>query len=202
MAAQRFFTGKPCKRGHIAYRLASSGACCECQREANAERYRRNPAAVRARVQAHREAFPEKVVEQHRNWRAAHIEQERARDKQRFLAERDKHIARLRDWNAMNPEKAKERVARWTKANPGKVSAKGARRRAAVLQRTPSWADHDAIAGMYELAAAFRRTGMQVEVDHDIPLQGRVVSGLHVAENLQLINSTANKVKSNGFAFM
>lgn len=200
MAAERFFSGTPCKRGHIGPRLASTGACCECTSEANRERYARDSARILAQVHAYRAAAPEKVSDQHRNWRLAHIEQERARDKRRFLESKDEHIARLQAWNSANPEMARQRVARWTKANPGKVTAKGARRRAAVLQRTPSWADHDAISGMYELAAVFRRTGLQVEVDHAIPLQGRTVSGLHVHDNLQLFNSTANKAKSNSFA--
>lgn len=28
----RFYTGKPCKHGHLAQRHVSSGSCCECQR--------------------------------------------------------------------------------------------------------------------------------------------------------------------------
>lgn len=27
----RYFTGKPCLKGHVAERYTKSGACCECQ---------------------------------------------------------------------------------------------------------------------------------------------------------------------------
>lgn len=33
MAAELYFTGKPCKRGHIAHRFKSTGNCVECNRE-------------------------------------------------------------------------------------------------------------------------------------------------------------------------
>ena len=36
-------------------------------------------------------------------------------------------------------------------------------------------------------------------VDHIIPLKGKLVSGLHVAANLQVLTETANKAKGNSF---
>lgn len=44
----RYFTGKPCKRGHIAERYKVSGECCECHALREKERravQRRRPAA-------------------------------------------------------------------------------------------------------------------------------------------------------------
>ena len=35
----RYFTGRPCLRGHIVPRFASSGACTECHREDATEAY-------------------------------------------------------------------------------------------------------------------------------------------------------------------
>jgi len=69
-----------------------------------------------------------------------------------------------------------------------------AKRRSAQLQRTPLWADHAAIAFFYECAPA------GTHVDHVIPLRGKKVSGLHVAENLQWLPDIDNLRKGNQFA--
>ena len=67
----RYFTGKPCRCGHIAERRVSHGECVECHyrrrlawRAANPERERKHQLAWRA-------ANPEKAREYRRRWRAA-----------------------------------------------------------------------------------------------------------------------------------
>lgn len=37
----RYFTGKPCLRGHVSVRLADRGTCLACRNEALATRYRK-----------------------------------------------------------------------------------------------------------------------------------------------------------------
>ncbi len=78
-------------------------------------------------------------------------------------------------------------------------NSEGAKRRAAKLQRTPAWADHNAIRAVYLEAANAMVTdpALKVHVDHIIPLRGRNVSGLHVAENLQVIPASENIKKKN-----
>jgi len=201
--APRFSSGKPCKRGHTSFRLVSSGACCECLREANRTRYEEKRDHVLSVVNAYRANNPEAVKKSRAGYESANAEEIRLRDRVRFVGERkESAIKRLADWTKSNPELKRAQTAAWAAANPEKVAAKAAKRRAAVLQRTPPWADLDAISGMYELAQLFRATGMQIEVDHAVPLQGRKVSGLHVHDNLQLISSFENRSKSNRFAVL
>lgn len=107
--------------------------------------------------------------------------------------------ARNRRYVEANRDAVYARSAAWAKANPGKVTARSRRYQAEKLQRTPPWADHFVIDGMYELAAIFRGVGLNVEVDHEVPLRGRNVSGLHVHDNLRLIHSSVNKAKANHF---
>lgn len=80
----------------------------------------------------------------------------------------------------------------WAKKYPEKNAALRMKYHAAKLQRIPLWADLDAIKRVYLEA---QQRGL--EVDHIYPLQGALVSGLHVANNLQLLTKAANCSKHN-----
>lgn len=77
--------------------------------------------------------------------------------------------------------------------NKWKYTAARSRRRAALLLATPSWANSEAIKKIYEHCPPGH------EVDHIVPLQGELVCGLHVAENLQYLPSFDNRSKGNTF---
>lgn len=80
----------------------------------------------------------------------------------------------------------------WCKRYPERSNALSARKRAAKLQRTPPWADAKAIQEVYAQASA-----QGLVVDHVYPLQGKLVSGLHVHTNLQLLTAVENGRKYN-----
>lgn len=65
--------------------------------------------------------------------------------------------------------------------------------RSAILNRTPAWAELDQIKIFYALCPEGH------DVDHIVPLQGELVSGLHVLKNLQYLPSKENNSKSNKF---
>lgn len=104
---------------------------------------------------------------------------------------------RRRAFNEASPERARE----YKRANRDKYRALDAKRHAAKLQRVPQWFtpnDH-AQFELLALAAAILAefTGVSWHVDHIYPLQGETVSGLHVAENWQLLNASDNSCKNN-----
>lgn len=73
-----------------------------------------------------------------------------------------------------------------------------ARRLKRVAHATPPWADQDAILSIYDEAARLSlETGDKHHVDHIIPLHGKNVCGLHVAENLRAIPARENMRKGN-----
>jgi len=49
---QYYFTGKVCKRGHVAERFVSNTSCIECHRVHHAVWYKRNSEKVRAKSAA------------------------------------------------------------------------------------------------------------------------------------------------------
>ena len=78
-----------------------------------------------------------------------------------------------------------------------------AKRRAIKLKRTPSWLTEDDLWMMQEAYSLAKEreqyTGIKWHVDHVIPLQGKLVSGLHVPNNLQVITAYDNLSKSNKY---
>ena len=78
-----------------------------------------------------------------------------------------------------------------------------ARRRAAKLQRTPSWLTEEHKKQICLLIIkrdrVTRETGIPHHLDHIVPLQGVNVSGLHVPWNMQVLPESENCSKSNFF---
>ena len=80
------------------------------------------------------------------------------------------------------------------------ISYHAAKRRAAKKMRTVPWANSDAIKQIYESAEKMtRETGIVHHVGHIIPMQGALVSGLHVESNLQVLVGSENIRKKNRF---
>lgn len=93
----------------------------------------------------------------------------------------------------------------YRKNNKGKVNALTRKYQAAKLNAIPPWADLEAIKQVYmdceEINLAAKTAGCTETfvVDHYIPLQGKLVSGLHVEANLQIITTAQNAEKGNKF---
>lgn len=91
----------------------------------------------------------------------------------------------------------------YRQANKGKINALVAARKTVIKLRTPKWltpVDFERIQNEYKLAALQTKiTGESWHVDHVIPLQGKLVSGLHVPNNLKAIRGAENISKKNRF---
>ena len=142
-----------------------------------------------------RAANPEKYRAAVAKWAKANPEKSRANKLKWAKANPEKVLTINLKWEKAHPDRAKA----WAKANPDKRLLIGANRRAAKLQRTPTWVDREAIKQIYTECSIRRTQGEDVQVDHIIPLQGELVSGLHVAENLRIVSSFENRSKKNKF---
>lgn len=117
------------------------------------------------------------------------------------LRNKEQNAAINRSWRLANTEKARKGPLLWAKNHPDKHNAKYAKRRSAKLLRTPLWlsqSDLLLIETKYAMAKWLSEVvGKVYHVDHVIPLQGELVSGLHVPDNLCVLLGTVNLSKNN-----
>jgi len=117
-----------------------------------------------------------------------------------YQENREAKLAKAAKYYQENHETLVAKSAEYRKANLDKYRAASAKRRAAKLQRTPSWVDFEAIAAVYAEARRLESLdGIPRHVDHIIPLQGELVSGFHIAGNLEILTAHENLSKSNKF---
>ena len=176
LGATHYFTGEPCKHGHIALRK-TKGACVECTKEES------------------REALTSRAA-----YFAAYNKREEVKDRKNdwYLAHRDVVIARAQA--RPNEEKQVYRMV-WKLKNTVQILADNKARRRKHRQATPPWLTRkqkSEIRHLYQIAITMSRTtGEQYVVDHIVPLRGDNVSGLHVPWNLRVVTRTENLAKSN-----
>lgn len=175
-------------------RAVRKRAYMRADRIVNPEKYRardraRPPARaayMRAYIREYYRTHKVEIVVKHKEYAAAHRETLRA-----------KVLVWKRADRAARPEKyrAAER-ARYQRTKPlrrGHWNERAMARYARKTTATPPWADRDALRRVYQLCPPGH------QVDHIIPLRGKLVSGLHVLENLQYLTARDNITKGNRY---
>ena len=174
--ATHYFTGEPCKHGHIALRK-TKGSCVECIK-AETEKYKEKRAEYFAKRNAD-EAIKEKKHEWYQ------------KNKSKVIA-----AARTRPADAIN-----EYRRAWKERNKTSIRADTKARRRKHREATPKWLtrkQRTEIRSLYQIAITMTQTtGEQYVVDHIVPLRSELVCGLHVPWNLRVITREENLKKSN-----
>ena len=166
-----YFTGRPCKHGHVTYRCTSSGTCVECaninEKKSRAKKLNENP-----------------------DWY-----------RQNYAINLEKFRAKASKYRSNNPEKVKEsNLASMRKRKPQKAAAERARQ-ASKLKATPCWLTNEHLLQIEKVYFAANKTsllaGFPCHVDHIVPLKGKSVCGLHVPWNLRVVSQSYNSKKKN-----
>jgi hypothetical protein len=114
-----------------------------------------------------------------------------------LVKNKDRHGELTRTWYERNKDQHLANSKEWYAANRHRKLATTTARELRCKQATPAWVNKEEIMAFY--AEAKRRsveTGVQYDVDHIVPLKGKIVCGLHVPWNLQVIPSSDNKRKA------
>ena len=170
--AKHYYTGEPCVRGHVALRK-TKGACVECIKEDwtkdNAKR------SLKPKSEAAKKAG--------RKYYERNKEMVIARANARPLEEKQA-------WKKIHKQR-----------NPDYYNALTSLRKRRHRNATPKWVTKEekkAIRQLYlEAIRLTKLTGTRYVVDHDIPLFGKEVCGLHVLKNLVIMTQEENLKKSN-----
>ena len=162
-------------------------------RARHAKRKGRDPTYRVAQTKAWREKNAVAERERAKARDLANPEGVKARQKRYYDRNRERRLENYRRWAADNRERRRQHQKEWLVANPGLNAFYSSKWRKAALRATPPWADLAAIRAIYEECARVSdETGVPHHVDHFYPLQGKTVSGLHVAENLRIIPAIEN----------
>lgn len=165
----RYFTGKPCKHGHITHRWPD-GSCFECRRIINNGQYAKFRERKKAAVADYYRRNKKKCIAAAISWQ-----------KRNWDLVREIHRA----WSKANPEKvlASARTQR-------------AKRKGAIGSHTPR--DFAEIVKQQDNRCKYClrefSDKVKIEVDHIIPIR---MGGTNFKENIQAACSTCNKRKSD-----
>lgn len=174
--ATHYFTGEPCKHGHVALRK-TKGSCIECLKIEWQQ-------SAKNRVEYFAEYNKREDVKTAKNvW---------------YEANRDQVIQTAKTRPA---EQLRAYRNTWKENNKVQVRADTKARRRKHREATPPWLSRkqkSEIRQLYQIAITMTQTtGEQYVVDHIIPLRSDTVCGLHVPWNLRVITREENLKKSN-----
>lgn len=162
----RYFTGEPCKRGHVSERQVSNFACLECKNEKRKEFARRNPDAV-----------------------------SRA-NKKHYYANHDRMLARAAAYSKAHPEKNRENALKQYRKNPARYAAYSRNRKARkkAAEGTHTAAEISALYQRQSGKCANCATSLKrgYHADHIVPL---VRGGSNWISNIQLLCPPCNLSK-------
>ena len=195
----RYFTGIPCRRGHISQRRTVNHGCTECEWKKRCRE---------ARNAASRAAYdPENARAYYQNRR----EELLARAKARYDADPETHKARVKAWRLARPDEArfnkqasyaankeivKQRVREWCAANPEATRSRGRNYRARFKGAEGSHTG-DNIKTLFikqrgRCIYCNVKLGSSYHVDHIVPLAR---GGSNWPSNLQLTCDKCNNRK-------
>lgn len=183
----QYFTGKPCKHGHVAARQVINAACVACRNLASERSRKKHPdrSEISRRNWYQRER--DRLIAYSAEWRVKNAQRVAAQKREYYEKHREATLTNNAKWVAKNPERSKQIKRAWDernrdtrkirdrasrekhkeallhrkrefyKNNKAMYRAWWAEYRAAKLRAMPSWADKTEILAIYREAQRLTR---------------------------------------------
>jgi hypothetical protein len=164
-----YFTGKPCKHGHITKRILHNGTCSRC-------------AIIRC-VEWNKQK--EITTQYMKHWHENHIEQVNQTTRRYYHDNKEQKLESNNQYRKDNTHKVNACV--------------GKRRATRVLATPSWYEQDKIEFLFLKAREWSEILGCKIQVDHIIPLTNKKVCGLHCFDNLQLLERSINIKKSNKF---
>ncbi len=199
----RYFTGTPCRLGHVCERLTSNRTCIECAKSRCRLYELNNTHKRREYWRRFRIEHPTWARDRTRKWCKQNPEKARAAWRRKYRKQRlmapEKLRERGRRQYALIPKERMRAAARRKRAqNPdayrSSVRNRRARKRAASGRHTAQDIKMILAAQGSRCAYCKQKLGRKYHVDHIVPL---IKSGSNAPNNLQILCATCNHSKSS-----
>lgn len=175
--------------------------CLECCRVEAAKRYAEYPDRIKATNRKSDKKNWGRKYEGIKKWAKDNPERWRELQRKSYKKHAEARKRQTNEYRQANPvpsDIVRDRKRRWMQTNKHRHAAIQRGRDAMKLRATPIWSDKSLIVGIYaEAARRTAETGVDHQVDHIVPLKSKIVCGLHVPWNLQLLTKSENSRKNN-----
>lgn len=197
-----YFTGRPCKHGHITQRHIHNSSCRECVNHNALKWARDNHEKAAANMRSWRAGNPEKdkITRDKSNarWRSIPKNREAALvyAARQYTEKKEEIKKQSREWRANNLERRKMAMKAWYANNKDHAKSLARNRKARMRRADGSHTGRD-IREIFILQrglCAYCRTSLEGKkhVDHIVPL---ILGGTNHRKNLQLLCPTCNLSK-------
>lgn len=151
-----------------------------------------------------------------KQWRLANPDKRKAQRQREYLNSQEKLLKYAQDYRKENPDKVKAATNKWVAENKEYIREKrkekyqtnavfchsikafNSARHKRLRRSIAKWQCKKELVLFFKTAQAISKdTGIMHHVDHIIPLNGKLVSGLTVIANLAIITGSENSKKNN-----
>ncbi len=187
-----FHKGPRYKDGYNSY-------CKLCAKQALRKSRNRNREKCRAWQNRWRHENLDRARELQKNWRERNPDKIKEKSRRQYAkSDKSERSLKFKKWVAANVEHRKAYQRQWADDNREVMRAHVQFRNALKKCAVPVWADKEKIKEFYVRARELEEnTGMPHHVDHIVPLNSRIVCGLHCEANLQVLTAIENISKGN-----
>lgn len=184
----RYFTGVPCKHGHISVRLSKTAHCVRCRADEKSSHRHKD------RSRAWRDSNPDRVRELRRRSYWKDVEASREANKENYRKHADQRKAQVKKYIAKNRDSHSRWAKKWSAANPEKRKSYCLNRRARLVASGGEISARDikVIIGRQRGRCASCGQKSNLAMDHIMPL---ALGGSGAVRNFQGLCRPCNSAK-------